>query len=265
MKKHPVIGLNMSLEAVRDEDRWELQMPLTYIDAVTGAGGLPVCIPPFMDLGVIPELSQLLDGIVFIGGDDYLPQHYGGHAQPEKELMPERRDHFDLALAKWALQETDLPVLGVCGGHQLISIAQGGALVQDIQKEWTAPKGVPPLPHAKTERPGASAFDFRHLVVMNKGSLVARTTKAPPESWVETNSFHHQAVKPEKPGKDLMVSAWTADGVVEAIEPAAGSAWARSGRFVLGVQWHPERSQDEEPHRRIFLALVAAAGKYKRP
>ena len=210
------------------------------------------------------EIVSLLDGILFIGGEDYHPRNYGGHPQPERELMSDRRDRFDMDLAKWVLQNTKLPVLGVCGGHQLIAIAQGGMLVQDIRTEWSMSKGVPSLPHAKAERPEPGAADFRHRVEMKADSLVARVTKPSPEAWLETNSFHHQSILPGKPGRDLIVSAWSSDGVVEAIEPTADSAWSRSGRFVLGVQWHPERSQEEEPHRRIFQALIAAAGAFKR-
>lgn len=264
MERRPVIGLNMSLEAIENEDRWELQVPVTYIDAVTGAGGLPLCIPPFEDPALIPEILPLLDGMMFIGGNDYFPQHYGGHAQPAKELVPERRDRFDMTLAKQILQATSLPILAVCGGHQLIAIAQGGALVQDIRTEWSTPTGVPTTPHAKPERPKATTKDFRHLVTTKTGSLVSRIINASPESGVETNSFHHQAVHPEKPGSNFMVSAWTSDNIVEAIEPSPDSPWARNQRFVLGIQWHPERMQDEEPHRRLFQALVAAAMQQKR-
>jgi len=264
MKKRPVIGLNMSLASIADEDRWELQAPLNYVDAVTGAGGLPLLVPPYEDPAMIPQAASLLDGILFIGGADYRPHHYGGHAQPEKELMPARRDLFDVNLARWILQETSLPVLAICGGHQLIAIVQGGELIQDIRTEWTVPEGSPSIPHAKSERPDANPADFRHVVRMKPRSLISGALGSPAGDCLETNSYHHQSVHPGKPGRSLFVSAWTNDGVVEAIEPRADCPWGRSGRFVLGVQWHPERMQHEEPHRRLFSALVAAAERYRR-
>ena len=82
---------------------------------------------------------------------------------------------------------------------------------------------------------------------------------SPPGGELATNSFHHQAIHPDGIGKYLRASAWSADGIIEAIEPAPGSPWAARGRFVLGLQWHPERMQDEAPHRQPFLALVKAA------
>jgi len=126
MKKNPVIGLNMSMDIIDKYERCGFLVPVSYVDAVAGAGGTPVCIPPWTDMTLCAQILPLVQGFIFIGGDDYRPECYGGHEQPEQELMPERRDRFDLALARWILHKTELPVLGVCGGHQLISIAQGG-------------------------------------------------------------------------------------------------------------------------------------------
>ena len=261
MTARPVIGLNMSMEAIADEDRWEAQVPMTYIDAVMGTGGLPLLIPPLDDLTALSDLSAVLSGMIFIGGNDYWPHHFGGHPQPADELVPERRDRFDLALARWVLQETNLPVLGICGGHQLLALAQEGALIQDIPTDWAGAGGVAPLPHAKRDRPKPYRATYRHHVTMATGSLVAHIVQTAPGSSLETNSFHHQAVHPDRTGQDLVATAWTDDGIIEAIEPETGSLWSRQGRFILGVQWHPERMQEEEPQRRLFRALVAASQK----
>ena len=261
MKKRPIIGLNMSMELIDKYEKFGLLVPLGYIDAVVGAGGVPLCVPPFPDITLLRESISLLDGIVLIGGDDYRPEHYGGHSQPENELMHERRDRFDLELARLVLRDTMMPVLGICGGHQLLSIAQGGALVQDIGTEWDFPADCPPLPHAKKNRNEEQNVNFLHPVRLEEGSLVERVVQLPPCTMLMVNSTHHQSVHPLKVGRHLRASAWSPDGVIEAIEPSLDSPWGRSGRFVLGVQWHPEQLQEEEIHRSIFRALVEAAQK----
>ncbi|HAJ27373.1 MAG TPA: hypothetical protein DCG53_09060 [Syntrophus sp. (in: bacteria)] len=257
----PFIGLNMSIPPPSGDAPGEAVAPLAYIDAIAGADGIPICIPPYQDYRQLREIITFLNGFIFIGGADYRPEHYGGHPQPEEELMHPRRDHFDIALARFILEETDLPVLGICGGCQLLTIARGGALIQDIGTECTAADGDAPLPHSRQDREkqGKEAPLFRHPVRFTPHSLAARATGTPPGAMLATNSFHHQAIHPDRLGKYLIASAWSADGIIEAIEPAPGSPWAASGRFVLGLQWHPERMQDEAAHRQPFLDLVQAA------
>jgi len=286
----------MSVQPPSGDVPGEALAPLAYIDAIEGAGGIPLCIPPYEDHGKIRRILPFLKGFLFIGGADYHPEHYGGHPQPEEELVHPRRDHFDVALAKFILEETDLPVLGICGGCQLLSIARGGALIQDIGTEWSAPAGVLTLPHSRQDREnqrpiaeagkrrgrrqsekaggmagkgpatvrveGKEDFSFLHPVRFTPHSLVARATGTATGAMLATNSFHHQAIHPDRIGKYLIASAWSADGIIEAIEPASDSPWAASNRFVLGLQWHPERMQDEAPHRQPFWALVKAAANH---
>jgi len=261
MTNRPIIGLNMSMDLIDKYEKYGLLVPISYVDAVAGAGGVPLCLPPGDDFTMIKQVLQLVDGVVLIGGDDYWPDHFGGHPQPESDLMPERRDRFDFEFAKLVLNETSLPVLGVCGGHQLISIAQGGVLIQDIGTEWDCPSGCTTIPHSRRERSDEEGPSFRHLVRLEAGTMVARTVKIPLGHVLMTNSSHHQAVHPQKPGKHLRASAWSADGIIEAIEPSLESPWCFSGRFILGVQWHPEQMQDEEPQRNIFHALIQSAQK----
>ena len=260
MIRRPIIGLNMSMDIIDKYEKYGLLVPISYVDAVAGAGGVPLCLPPCEDFTTLNALLPLIDGIVLIGGDDYWPDHFGGHPQPEDELMPKRRDRFDMELAKWALHKTALPILGICGGHQLISIAQGGALVQDIKTEWAIPAGSSYIPHSRKER-GVEDLNFRHPVRLEEGRLAARAVNMPAGGLLMTNSSHHQAVHPQKIGADLYASAWSQDSVIEAIEPSKGSPWFLSGRFILGVQWHPEQMQDEEPQQNIFRALIEAARK----
>ncbi|MCY3023154.1 MAG: gamma-glutamyl-gamma-aminobutyrate hydrolase family protein [Planctomycetota bacterium] len=262
----PVIGLNMSLQEMDDPFRAKASCLLKYIDAIAGAGGIPLLVPPYSKRSMLEQALSCMQGFCFIGGPDYDPSHYGGHAQPSSDLMDPRRHRFDLWLAEALLKRTRKPVLGVCGGHQLVALALGGALVQDLKSEWHAgvgapacgrPRGqAPTLPHAGDERQGTpqEGNAFRHEVTLAPGSHIARIIGS---ATVAANSFHHQAVRPERLGKGLVATAWAPDGVVEAIEPVRGT------RFLLGVQWHPERQTDEPAHRAIFEALVAAAGKQR--
>ena len=225
---------------------------LKYIDAVAGAGGVPIVIPPIEDSAMLQRALDMLDGFCLIGGPDYLPEKYQGHAQPPGDLMHERRHRFDLLLAEMLLEKTR-PILGICGGHQLLNIATGGALVQDLRSEWTPPpKMACTLLHSDDERAsGPQAGNiYRHEVRLKPGSRIAKIASA---EKIMTNSYHHQAVRPDKIGSGLIATGWSPDGVIEALEGAD------ENRFVLGVQWHPERQAEEPQHRAIFEALVAAA------
>lgn len=226
---------------------------LKYIDAVTLGGGIPLLIPPYTDRSMIEPVLEKCDGFCLIGGRDYLPSHYGGHEQPADDLMHARRHQFDLWLAEALLERTSKPVLGVCGGHQLISIARGGALVQDLRREWKPDeKKATTLEHSDSERKGSAqeGSAYRHEVRCAPGS---RIEKIVGNKKVMTNSYHHQAVLPDRIGAGLMATAWAPDGVIEALEMAGSERW------VLGVQWHPERQTDESAHRAIFEALAAEA------
>src|SRR4051812_17143941 len=244
----PVIGLNMAVMEGDQPLRAKAVCHLHYLDAVVAAGGLPLLIPPLEDLSLLPALLGRVDGLVFIGGDDYDPASYGGHPQPADEQVGPRRHRFDLRLATHVLERTALPVFGVCGGQQLIAIARGGALVQDIASEW---RGATALPHASTYRVGTPQADnvYRHPVRVLAGSRLAGIVGG---GALVTNSWHHQALDPRRLGRGLVATAWAEDGVVEAVE-------LPGERFVLGVQWHPERLGEEPQHRALFAALVRAA------
>lgn len=250
----PLIGLNTSLLQMRSPYQAKAVCLLKYVDAVAGAGGVPLLIPPYTDVSMLAAALAPCQGFCFIGGPDYDPAHYGGHAQPPGEVMHARRQRFDLCLAKMILKETQKPVLGICGGHQLLNIALGGALVQELKTEWRpGPRHIRALPHAAPERRRSSQAGnrYRHEVTLAAGSRIACIVGAP---TVMANSFHHQAVQPRRLGRGLIATAWAADGVIEALEPASGA------RFILGVQWHPERQADEPRHQAVFRALVQAAG-----
>jgi putative glutamine amidotransferase len=249
----PLIGLNTS--------QMEMEKPLSakavchfkYIDAIAAAGGVPIVIPPYTDRSMLKEALAPLSGFCFIGGPDYDPAHYGGHSQPATEIVDGRRHTFDLWLAEMVLQQTQRPVLGICGGHQLINIALGGALVQDLKTEWKPVAAqASTLLHASDQRTGTpqEGEKYRHELKLAPGSLIAKIVGA---NRVLSNSYHHQAVPPARVGAGLIATAWAPDGVIEALE------LKEPNRFLLGVQWHPERQADEPAHRAIFEALVNAA------
>jgi putative glutamine amidotransferase len=224
---------------------------LHYIDAVARAGGLPVVIPPYEDPALFDECIARLDGFCFIGGDDYDPSHYGEESHRSNEVMPRRRHDFDVALAERVLDHSDKPVLGICGGLQLFNIVRGGALIQDIASGWTPPSGRS-IPHNSAERVGTAQAGnvFRHPVRVVRDSRLARVLGS---EALEVNSWHHQAIDPRRLGSGLVVTAHSDDGVIEAIEGDDGK------RFVVAIQWHPERMQDDARQRALFAALVDEA------
>jgi len=233
----PRIGIPLDLDAV--EGRFQLAR--AYVDAVWEAGGLPLPLA-CRETSAASEYLTLCDGILLAGGAfDIPPERYGEARRPScGPTRPDRTD-FEWAMALGALS-AGLPLLGVCGGMQLLAVAKGGALYQHLPEdlgvshEQPAPKDVP-----------------SHLVEVTPGSLLARLVG---ESPLPVNSTHHQAVRQVGPG--TVVSARAPDGVVEALE-------VPEVPFALGVQWHPEAASRHEPrHRALYRGLVDAA-RGRRP
>jgi putative glutamine amidotransferase len=224
----PVIGITTYVEpaswAVWRDLRAAL-IPQVYVEAVTLAGGRAVLLPPDdQDADVL----RMLGGLVFSGGADVGPRLYGEQPAPLTDLRPDR-DAGELLLARAALA-ADLPILGVCRGLQLLTVAAGGRLHQHL----------PDLVGHEMHRPAPGVY----------GQLEAQVTPGSRIAALMGDDrailcYHHQGVA--DPGT-LIVTGHTADGVVEAVEDPAH-------RFVLGVQWHPEVTRDQ----RLFGALVRAA------
>jgi putative glutamine amidotransferase len=213
-----------------------------YLDAVLWAGGVPVVIPTHTPLDRVPDYFERIDGILLPGSPtDIDPSIFGENPHPKLgKLLPER-DALDFSLLRFA-EQSDMPVLGICFGAQSLNVFRGGKLVQDIPAIVTAP--VFHDDHGQPEMPA------RHVVRLKRESLVARLAGS--ES-MEVNSFHHQAVA--SPGKNLEVVATAPDGVIEAVEDP-------TGRFFVGIQWHPERGFHEDAFaQRLFKAFVDAAVK----
>jgi putative glutamine amidotransferase len=228
----PVIGVGGD---VRSEPEPAVRLKLSYLDAVRQSGGVPVILPAGAPEDVAVLLERV-DGIVLTGGGDIDTRLLGIPLHPDAEVMDPRRQAFDLALAA-AVLERPIPALGICLGMQMLAVAAGARLHQH-------------LPDAGF----AQLLDHRsgHEVVVDPASRLSRAMGA---TRAQVVSHHHQAVA-EAPASFRPV-ATAADGVLEAIE-------LPGDRFLVGVQWHPERDLDAPATRSLFDALVAAASARRR-
>ena len=208
-----------------------------YCGSISRAGGLPVALPLEPDL--VPDILDKIDGLVLTGGAfDVDPALFGAASRHETVTVKPRRTDFEMAITKAAL-EADKPVLGICGGEQLLNVAMGGTLMQHIPDEISdALAHEQPNPR---DEPG-------HTVEITPGTRLHEIVGV---SRMEVNSAHHQAVKAVAPG--LAVNATATDGVIEGIEDA-------ERRFCIGVEWHPE-FEISEGDSRILRAFVAAAAR----
>ena len=232
----PLIGVCAAVEPASFgvwKDEPAVLLPLSYARAVHGAGGMMAMLPPDRHSTEDPdELLDRLDALVLGGGADIDPETQGVEAHPETVGSNPDRDHFEIALARAAL-ERGIPLLGVCRGMQILNVACGGTLDQHIPERLRHERHRPV--------PGAWA---EHDVRIEAGSLAA--TAAGTQS-LTVKSHHHQGV--DRIGEPLDPSAWaTDDDSVEAIESA-------DGEFVLGVLWHPE----EDPQDHLIPTLVERA------
>lgn len=216
-----------------------------YADSVVRAGGLPLLLPVLADLSLVPSLLDGLDGLLLTGGTDVNPGLYGQERHPAVAAVDPDRDRWERALVLGA-RDRGMPVLGICRGAQLINVALGGTLVQDLA---TQRPGT--LDHVRDGQPMDSLAHPVRLVPgpSRLGRALGRESASSPVLTV--NSFHHQAVDVLAPG--LVATAWAPDGVVEAFE-APGDA------FLVGVQFHPEALTADHPEfTALFRALVGSA------
>jgi putative glutamine amidotransferase len=207
-------------------------IPSTYVSAIAQAGGRPVVLPP-LDEGV-EETLDALDGLLFSGGEDLDPDHYGAERHAETKGVHEARDRAELILLGAAL-ERDMPVLAVCRGSQIMNVALGGDLVQHV------PELVGHEEHRHT--PGTFAD---HDVRVDPASRLGRVLG----DHAPVKSHHHQGFG--RLGEGLREAAWADDGLVEGLEDP-------NRRFALGVLWHPEEGDDDA----LFTALVTEARRYR--
>lgn len=245
----PRIGITGSVMPTRiGTRRTYLNEP--YLVGIRETGGLALPVTPAHEGESLRALYELLDGLLLTGGEDVEPARYGEVVRaPNVETVPER-DALEFRLLEWALAD-GLPVFAICRGIQVLDVALGGSLYQDLPSERAGPVGhdqmraAPPVP-----RPEPS-----HAVTVEPGSFLGDLVGA---GELAVNSMHHQGVKVLAPA--LRAVAHAPDGLVEAVESREPAA------FLLGVQWHPEEllRTGDPAARRLFEAFVAAAGKRQR-
>ncbi|OGW22496.1 MAG: hypothetical protein A2X55_00690 [Nitrospirae bacterium GWB2_47_37] len=220
----PIIGITSDI----DGDLFKLRQD--YVSAVEKCGGLPLILPPTADN--IPQIADLIDGLLLPGGNDLLPEYYGEEISVPLETLKfvkKERSDFELALFKEVIKRNK-SILGICYGMQLINVALGGTLYQDIGAQ---------IKGASDHKTG------RHAV------QISRSLSFIPQSSADTvNSTHHQAVKALADG--LEAFALSDDGIVEGI-------YKKDYNFLIGVQWHPERIFYDKLSLGIFEAFIKGA------
>ncbi|MBI5038696.1 MAG: gamma-glutamyl-gamma-aminobutyrate hydrolase family protein [Nitrospirae bacterium] len=248
----PIIAITAKTEELRG--RPQTTIPEAYAKAIEEAGGIPLIIPVMGKRQNIASIARIAQGFIFSGGDDIHPRYYGEKPLLNLELSPDERTDFEIALFREVIG-LQKPILGICLGTQLINVALGGSLYQDIPTQVNNPlnhRG----PHQVSIVEGTLLHRiFRHRKQRDRAVLafsIPSEESSDEAKEIQIMSAHHQAVK--TPGKDLTVSALSPDGVIEAIAMT-------DYPFLAGVQWHPEREPDNEQTRRLFNAVVEAAKK----
>lgn len=208
--------------------------------AIADAGGLPVYVPTGLDEAALRELYERLDAVLLPGGPDVDPTYYGAERHPETKVIDDARDTLELTLARWTYAD-DRPLFGICRGHQVMNVAFGGTLIQDIPSQVETEQDH----YAADDLPRSTVL---HDVTLNPDSRIAAILGA---TRVPVNSLHHQSVEHPAPG--VVITGYSPDGVIEALE-------VPDKQYMLSVQWHPEDLYNgDEAMKRLFESFVEAA------
>ena len=238
MQNKPLIGLTLDLENIKSYSKFPwYAIRQNYCSAISDMGGIP--IPLVYDINSINTMVEKLDGFIITGGAfDINPSYFAEKKRFKNIVTKEIRTEYEIRLCNKILKN-NLPLLGICGGQQLINVIYGGNLIQDINKEIrTTIKHEQSNPRNQTS----------HQVSIIKNTFLSKIIK---KDKIEVNSAHHQAVK--RPGSGLTVNAVASDGVIEGIED-------QNLNFCIGLQWHPEfliKNSD----RQVFKKFIKVAKK----
>ena len=237
----PLIGITAAL----NEEETRISVNRNFQEVLLAAGAIPVILPITDDPAALEEMILRCDGIIFSGGGDIDPRRFGEQPRPVcGEITPDR-DACELPLARMLHERHDKPVLGVCRGHQVLNVALGGTVYQDIPSDF----GKPVIAH-RQKMLGRYAS---HAIALHEGSLIRSIMQA---DTIDVNSFHHQAAAEVAPG--MTATAHAPDGIIECLESATHP-------FFLGVQWHPEIMwRQDEKSLLLFQAMVHACISLKK-
>lgn len=234
--QRPVIGITTGLITANRE---RIRIPLPYSEAVIQGGGLPFLLPVSERTDLASAMLDHIDGLLISGGPDIAAERYGRARHPETTPADPRRTAIELALLAEA-ERRDMPVLGICGGIQLMNVARGGDLVQHLESD---------LCHRTEDH---IVEDAMHCVAVAPNTRLAEIMGP---GTHDVNSCHHQGLA--RVADSLAVTARAADGLVEGLEDPRLA-------FHLGVQWHPERIMERQHSVRLFEGFVRAASLYAR-
>lgn len=241
-------GLSELFGSLGSKLDWQLTTN-DYIKAIEKAGGIPVIIPVYNNENNINNIIDMVDGVLFAGGNDIHPKHYGELMGSKIGPINPGRDKHELNLVKNIIDKSEMPVFGICRGYQLLNVACGGRLYQDLYGVPLELKNNLDINHSMY---GSPKYNPVHKVAVNENSKFYRILN---KKTLEVNSYHHQAIKEVADIFDVAITA--PDGVVEAIE-------LKGDRFVMGTQWHPEMMVEHYGEQlSIFKAFVDACVQYK--
>ena len=240
----PVIGVTtQTLEEIPDELPRCWIMSQRYVRTLTASGAVPWIVPLLDEEDTLKAIYDRLDGVFFPGGVDIDPGSYNEPRTDACGRVDPDRDRTEIMLANWAMRDGK-PILAVCRGAQLLSVAAGGSLYQDVTSEYPGA-----IKHDYWPKSGVSTRqDLVHPVKVVPETRLGRILR---DDTFLVNSMHHQGIKALPPA--LLANAFAPDGLIEGVE-------SRGDEFVLGVQWHPEDLADSDPKmRKLFDAFVSAS------
>jgi putative glutamine amidotransferase len=242
----PLIGVTtqtlQAIDGIPEGLPHSVVMNQRYYHAVASAGAAPVLIPLLDDMETLHAIYERMDGILIPGGVDVDPAAFGEHPHERLGRIDPARDRVEIQLVRWAVEDRK-PVLGLCRGLQVINVALGGTLYQDLDAEY--PNAIK---HDYFPTYGFSRDHLAHQIAVQPGS---RLRRALADASVPVNSMHHQGIKAL--ASSLVASAVAPDGLIEAAE-------SPNDAYVVGVQWHPEVFELSEPSSGdLFCDFVAAA------